>query len=432
MITGCHLLHFMNCENAWRAFCPFNYMSASITGNLPEEHGLLISVNPGSSSIKFAVFSADDDLHLLLKGSITGIGSGTAMLKLNDRVHQRTTEKTMPFDTFEKLTVYTARILAVCCRQRPIRAIGHRVVHGGSHSSITEIIDDFFLKKLESIKALAPLHLPEALTTIAAFQRIFPAVLQVACFDTGFHRHMPFEARHYALPRYLWKEGLVRYGFHGLSCISALQYLQDIGIDPGKYRIIIAHLGSGSSITAVLHGKSIDTTMGFTPAGGLMMNTRCGDIDPGLAVYLLTQKKLTSKGLDLLFNKNSGLQAVSQSKHSLSGLLERESSDALAAQAIRMYCYQVKKQIGAMAAVLGGADILVFTGGIGENLPVIRERVCEGLTFLGIQTDPLQPHVPGASGTAVKGVYVIPSDEEGVIARQTAGCLARQHRFKNS
>ncbi|MBO9595985.1 MAG: acetate/propionate family kinase [Niabella sp.] len=391
-----------------------------------------IAVNPGSSSLKFAVFSANDDLLPLLKGAITSIGSGTVTLKLNNRQCRQITEKNIAADTIEKIAPYAARVLAVYCRNYTVRAIGHRVVHGGAHTGDTEMIDEDFLKKLEHIKALAPLHLPDTLTTIAAFRSLFPPVLQVACFDTGFHRHLPFEARHYALPRYLWKEGLVRYGFHGLSCASVLLQLQDIGINPDHHRIIIAHLGSGSSITAVAHGKSIDTTMGFTPAGGLIMNTRCGDIDPGIARYLLTQKEITPRGLDHLFNEASGLQAVSQSKHSLQVLLERESSDPFAAEAILMYCYQAKKQIGAMAAALGGVDLLVFTGGIGEHLPVIRERICKGLAHLGIQTDPQQDKEPGARGAVSAKVYVIPSDEESVIARQTAACLAQRHTSKSS
>ncbi len=410
-------------------------MGTSATTGNPVKKELLISVNPGSSSLKCSVYVLKERLRLVMKASITGAGSGRCRLKLEDRFNQQHIERTLQLETVQEIVLFMTRLLVAYCRGWKIAAIGHRIVHGGNNIANTEEINDFFLKKLESVKVLAPLHLPGALTTIAAFRAIFPRVLQVACFDTTFHKDMHFEARHYALPRYLWKSGLIRYGFHGLSCLSVLLQLKSTGMDIRKYKIIIAHLGSGSSVTAVQYGKSADTTMGFTPAGGLIMNTRCGDIDPGVAVYLLAQKKLTGKGLDLLLNKAAGLKALSESDSSISALLEREGSDQRAAEAISMYCYQVRKQIGAMAAVLSGVDLLVFTGGIGEHVPEVRERICEGLQFLGIQVDQERNNSP-ATGlcriSARTGVYVVPADEEWIIARQISDHLAKQRTLKRS
>jgi acetate kinase len=265
------------------------------------------------------------------------------------------------------------------------------------------------------------LHLPASISIMKIFLQSFPGIPQLACFDTFFHRHMPFEAKYSALPRSLWKKGIIRYGFHGLSCEYILQRLRRDDPSINEKRIIIAHLGSGCSLTAVKYGTSIDTTMGFSPAGGLMMSSRSGDIDPGIITWLLEQGEMNASELSHLFNQRSGIKAIAGSDHPMEELLKRKETDLHAAQAIRMFCYQVKKYIGAMAAAMGGLDILVYTGGIGENEPVIREYICAGLEFLGIMIDKKANEGSAQEINAdnkTVSVRVIHTDEEFIIAKE--------------
>jgi acetate kinase len=295
-------------------------------------------------------------------------------------------------------------------------------VHGGLKYPQPVCIDDAVIRDFESLEIFAPLHMPESISTINLFRKSFAGIEQVACFDTCFHHQMPFEARHYAIPRDLWDAGLVRYGFHGISCEWVCRYFRDADLDLTGKKIIVAHLGSGCSMTAIRDGISIETTMGFSPAGGLVMNTRCGDIDPGVGTYLV-RKGMKAGEIDELFNQRSGLLAVAGTAHPIAQLQEEEVSDPRAGQAIKIFCYHAKKQIGALAAVLGGVDLLVFTGGIGENDPPVRKLICSGLEFLGIE---LNDSLNDRSDEIISEmrsntiVYVIPANEELIIAGHVA------------
>ncbi|YCM46809.1 acetate/propionate family kinase (plasmid) [Verrucomicrobiaceae bacterium 227] len=269
-----------------------------------------------------------------------------------------------------------------------IQAIGYRVVHGGDLYFAPTVVDDSVLEGLRSLARLAPEHLPAAIAAIEIARRRFPEVKHVACFDTAFHHSMPGYAKRFALPNELWSEGFHKYGFHGLS----YEYVvQELGANLPD-RTIIAHLGNGSSMVALRAGHPVDTTMGMTPAGGMMMGSRSGDLDPGVAVRLLREKKLTAPQLDELVNQKSGLKGVSGLTSDMRTLLAERAGNSSAALAITMYCYHARKHIGALAAVLGGLDLLVFTGGIGENCAIIREDIFQNLEFLQCRTQVVPTH----------------------------------------
>jgi acetate kinase len=310
-----------------------------------------------------------------------------------------------------------------------VRAIGHRMVQGGLQHMEPEQVSDQLLAALSKLVPLAPGHLPSEITAIRAFSQVFPKATQIVCFDTAFHQHMPFVARHYALPRRFWEQGLLRYGFHGLSCEYIMQTLQQTAPETARGRIIIAHLGNGASMTAVQDGRSIDTTMGLTPAGGLVMGTRPGDLDPGVILYLLKEQQLSADELNELLNKQSGLKALSGKMSDVEDLLASAPEHPHAAEAIDLFCYQARKHAGALAAAMGGLDTFIFTGGIGEHAAEIRQRICEGLEFLGMHIDSTQNEqaaaLISAPGSAV-AIRVIPASEERMIAQHTRQWL-QQH-----
>jgi acetate kinase len=290
------------------------------------------------------------------------------------------------------------------------------------------------LRALEEMVPLAPDHLPQELRAIQAVKQSFPDLRQVACFDTAFHRRMPRVAQVYALPRSLADEGIIRYGFHGLSYEYIMRELRDkAGARVANGRVIIAHLGNGASMAAVHHGKGVDTTMGFTPTAGLVMSTRSGDLDPGIILYLLRERGLDASMVNDLVNERSGLLGVSGVSADMEDLLKEEATNPQAAEAVALFCYQAKKFLGALSAVLGGLDTLIFTGGIGENAPPVRERICEGTEFIGIQLDPSRNRANASiisrddSPTTVR---VMKTDEELMIARHTAD-LVRGRLWKN-
>jgi acetate kinase len=305
-------------------------------------------------------------------------------------------------------------------------AVGHRVVHGAAHRQ-PAIIDEELLAELQRISGYDPDHLPAEIGLIRLFRDRDAGLRQVACFDTAFHASLPRVARLMPLPRRYEGLGLQRYGFHGLSYSYVLEELVRIaGPEVAEGRVVMAHLGSGASLAAVRNGRSVDTTMGFTPTGGIMMGTRSGDLDPGVLWWIVQQEGLGAAQLSDLVNHQSGLLGVSDISSDMQDLLSRESRDVAAAEAVEMFCYQVKKAIGAFAAVLGGLDALVFTGGIGENSPAIRSRVCAGLEFLGIELDQWSNENNAVwifRRDRPVGVYCIPTDEERVIARQTLKLL---------
>jgi acetate kinase len=279
---------------------------------------------------------------------------------------------------------------------------------------------------LEGLVPLAPDHLPQAIRAIHATGRTYPALPQVACFDTAFHRHMPAIAQRYALPREIVNSGVVRYGFHGLSYEYIMHQLRATAPAEAGGRVIIAHLGNGASMAAVRAGVSVETTMGFTPAGGLVMGTRSGDLDPGVMLYLMRERSMTPGALNILVNQQAGLIAVSGTTSDMRDLLEHEASDPDAAEAIDLFCYQARKFVGALAAVLGGLDVLVFTGGIGEHAAPVRARICQGLDFLGIRIDAARNAAHAAVISQDGGrvtVRVMSTDEDLMIARHTRQVL---------
>ena len=301
-----------------------------------------------------------------------------------------------------------------------ITAIGHRIVHGMQHTK-PEIISPELLEYLKTISLYDPEHLPEEIKLIEVFSLRYPLLQQVACFDTYFHTSMPTVAKMLALPRRYYDKGIYRYGFHGLSYAYLLQELENVaGGEIAQGKIILAHLGSGASIAAVNNGKSIDTSMGFTPASGLVMGTRCGDIDPGVAWYLMQFEKLNPKQFNHLINHESGLLGISQTGADMQVLIELEDKDSRAADAVELFCYQTKKWIGSYAAVLGGLETLVFSGGIGEHSPEVRSKICDGLEFLGIELCEIKNMNNEAiisSGKSRVTVRVINTNEEIMIAR---------------
>jgi acetate kinase len=346
---------------------------------------LILTINGGSSSLKFALFERIDSLPRLLSGRVERIGMDVARwgVKWSDSGREEDRE-VVAADQKEAV-----RLLIEWVEQSigfaGIEAIGHRIVHGGRRYHLPEIVTAELIEELRKTSPCDPDHLPGEIELIEAFRGYSPELTQVACFDTAFHHNMPRVAQIVAIPRRFEAVGVRRYGFHGLSYEYLMEELTRIASpDEARGRIILAHLGAGASLAAVHDHQSVDTTMGFTPASGLVMGTRTGDLDPGLVRFLQQSERMNADHFDSLVNHESGLLGVSETSSDVRDLLSRQHTDVRAAEAIDLFCYQVKKGIGAFAAVLGGLDTVVFAGGIGENSPEIRRRICEGLGFLGI------------------------------------------------
>ncbi len=379
---------------------------------------IILCFNSGSSSVKFALFQYRGQKETLLAhGAVERIGLPTGLLQVFGARHKLLTELNRGFAN-HNIAIHSALdALDALCLPRP-EAVGHRVVHGGREYDSPMIVDLPLLAALKKLTPFAPLHLPAEIQGIKSIFRRFPEILQVACFDTAFHRRMPEIAQRFPLPRDLWHHGVRKYGFHGLS----YEYILDVLGSAARGRTIIAHLGNGASMAAILNGQPLDTTMGFTPTGGLMMGTRCGDLDPGLLLYLSREKIRDVAGLEELVNHQSGLLGVSGISSDMETLLKRRNNDSRAAQAVEMFCYHIRKHIGALAAVLEGLDTIIFTGGIGEKAAPVRHRVCHGLTYLGVHIDPaLNERHAGTISTADSScrVMVVPTNEELMIARHT-------------
>ena len=304
-----------------------------------------------------------------------------------------------------------------------LHGIGHRIVHGGPHHIKPQLVDSALIEGLKLLIPLAPDHLPPEIQGLEAVHRLYPDLPQVACFDTAFHRRMPEVAQRYPLPEPLFRSGLQRYGFHGLSFEYLTRELQvEAGPQVANGKLIIAHLGNGASLGAIKDGRSLDTTMGLTPAGGLVMSNRPGDMDPGVVIYLLQEEGMTPAAVNDLINHQAGLLGISQISQDMQDLLAEEATAGGAALAVKLFCYQARKFIGALATVLGGLDTLVFSGGIGEHSAIIRARICANLEFLGIHLD-LElndEHAPIISQKASPvTVRVMKTNEELMIARHT-------------
>jgi acetate kinase len=386
----------------------------------------VLAINGGSSSIRFALYTADAGMAPGLHGQIERIGLPGTRLKLWVDAKSAPREENLAAATHAS----AVDLLFARCAEFPaftdLRAVGHRIVNGGTHL-LPERVTPAFIADLRRIAPFDPEHLPREIELIAGVSRRHPDLPQVACFDTAFHRHMPCVAKLLAIPRRYADRGLLRTGFHGLSYQYLLGELVRLG-DPAatRGRIILAHLGSGASLAAVRDGVSIDTTMGFTPASGLVMSTRSGDLDPGVFPYLARTEHMTAASYATMVNHESGLLGVSGTSSDVRDLLASEAHDERAAEALALFCYQAKKWVGAYAAALGGLDLLLFSAGIGEHSPVVRARICAGLEFLGIELDAAANTRGAALVSTEKSrvrVLVMHTDEEKMVAGQTLQLL---------
>jgi acetate kinase len=381
---------------------------------------VILCLNRGSSSLKFALYEMGASERLIASGEADRIGLDGGRIKLHDAAG--TLLKDAPQSAADRHELIGAifALLDQCQLPHPAAA-GHRVVHGGPRHFAPELITPTLIESLREATPFAPLHLPASIDLIEAVRTRFPELPQVACFDTAFHRSMPEVAARLPMARELWDRGVRRYGFHGIS----YEYIVDALGDAAKGRVIIAHLGNGASLAAVRDGKSIDTTMGFTPTGGLMMGTRSGDLDPGVILYLLNEEGYDAERLERAVDHESGLAGVSGISSDMRALAD--SKDPLAAIAREMFCYYLRKHIGAMAAALDGLDTLVFTGGIGEHDAGVRMDVCSRLQHLGVEIDRdrnLAHRDPISSQSSRVAVRVIPTNEDLIIARRTRDIIA--------
>jgi len=380
--------------------------------------------------LKFAIYKLGDTESICLSGSFEKIGfsegtfhiknaSGNTLSQIDLQIknHELALEKLFKW---LKTNHYPAEKLD---------AIGHRIVHGGDKFKSPTIVTPKVIQDLKSLIPLAPDHLPEEIKAVETITKNYPGLVQISSFDTAFHADMPIVAKTFPLTRQLIEAGVKRYGFHGLSYEYIMEELNRIAASKlAEERIIIAHLGSGSSMAAVKNGRSIDTTMGFTPTGGLMMSTRPGDLDPGVILYLLQERKLSPDKINDILNKQAGLLGISDRSSDMKELLEIQKSDNKAKESIKLFCYQAKKFLGAMTASLGGLDSLVFTGGIGENAPLIRKLICTDMEFMNIQLD---ENLNLDNATVISGddssikVRVIKTNEELIIARHTYKVMSK-------
>lgn len=382
----------------------------------------ILCINSGSSSVKFALYQYyETDEALLAKGTIKGIGLPDGHLSVAGATGETLADVHGDFPQ-TKVAIHTIlEHLDQLDLPQPV-AVGHRVVHGGTTYTAPQRVDARLLDTLRTLITFAPLHQPSAIEGIDAIASQLPGLPQVACFDTAFHHGLPELAQRFPLPRSLGQDDIRRYGFHGLSYEFILETLGAAV----QGRTIMAHLGNGSSLVAVRDGHPLDTTMGLTPTGGVMMGTRSGDLDPGILLYLMQAKDYSVEQLAHLVNHEAGLLGVSDLSSDMQMLLDKRGSEPHAAQAVEMFCYQLRKQIGALTAVLGGLDALVFTGGIGEQAAPVRWEVCQGLAYLGVALDPQRNEAHAriiSTPQSACCVRVIATNEELMIARHTRALL---------
>ncbi len=387
----------------------------------------ILTINGGSSSIKFALFEAGESLRRSLEGGIERIGLPEATLRVKglDKADNFSRAVTAPDHTVAAVALMDW--IAERVGRDALTAVGHRVVHGGPKYHDPALITKEMVEELRQLKPFDPEHLPEEIQLTEAFHRHFPELPQVACFDTAFHHDLPRVAQLLPIPRRYEAQGVRRYGFHGLSYSFLMGELARVaGAETAQGRVILAHLGNGASLAAVHHGKPVDTSMSFTPTAGVPMSTRSGDLDPGLVWYLARTENMSAKQFNVMVNFQSGLLGVSETSSDMRDLLDHETQDVRAAEAVALFCYQVKKWIGGFAAALGGLEALVFAGGIGENAPSVRARICEGLGFLGIELEEKRnaasEGVISAAASRVS-VRVMRTDEELMIAKTVCQVL---------
>jgi acetate kinase len=390
----------------------------------PGEPSILV-LNVGSSTLKFGLFPLEEGNDPFLHGVLEYAGREGGQLRLVYSGEGKQ-ESVQVAATRESAATELLDYLERSSLFKSVRAVGHRLVHGGSKLRAPIVVDAAVRAMLEEVVPLAPDHLPTELGAIDEVARFAPHVSQVACFDTAFHSAMPRVARLFGLPRALLDSGVIRYGFHGLSYEYVTESLRQRGELPA--RTIVAHLGNGASIAALRDGIGIDTTMGLTPTGGMVMSTRSGDLDPGILLYLLRSRGFSADDVDDVTKHKGGLLGISDSSSDVRDLLAACAKDPKAEEALGVFCYQAKKFIGGYAAALGGIDALVFTGGVGERSPDVRARICEGLGFLGIEIDAASngenAETISASGSKVR-VRTIRTNEEAMIARHTRQAVNR-------
>jgi len=388
----------------------------------------VLTLNAGSSSLKFALFRFASPVECVATGKIDGMGKPGAEISLKTLSSGAVTNVELGSVRLPDCLTAILKALHPLAPVDALVAVGHRVVHGGPNYNLPQVVTPEMLKELQGLSPLDPEHLPAEIELIGAFQTRCPNLPQVACFDTAFHHDLPRVSKVLPIPRRYEQAGVRRYGFHGLSyqfLMEELLRLDDPAAKTG--RVILAHLGNGASMAAVLKGKCIDTSMSFTPTAGLVMGTRSGDLDPGLAAYLARTEKMTAAQFQDLINHQSGLLGVSGLSADMRVLLAAEARNPHAAEAVNLFYYQAKKWLGAFAAALGGVDTLVFAGGIGENCPDLRWRICEGLDFIGIRMDRALNAGNAeliSSAESRVAVRVIHTDEEAMIARSVAMLLS--------
>jgi acetate kinase len=395
----------------------------------------ILAVNGGSSSIKFALFKTEGPLRRVLVGGIERIGLSNPIFQAKGSAEADTfSHQVAAADHTEAVNVLLDW-LENRSDSNPLTAIGHRILQGGPKYYEPQGITADLVAELHRLSPFDPDHIPEELQIFEALRSRYPDLPQIACFDTAFHHDLPRVAQLLPIPRRFEAKGVRRYGFHGLSYAFLMQELGRVaGQKAAGGRVILAHLGNGASLAAVRDGKSLDTSMSFTPTAGVPMGTRSGDLDPGLVLYLSRTEQMTAQQFSTMVNTHSGLLGVSETSSDMQDLLRIETQDVRATEAVALFCYQVKKWIGAFAAALGGLDTLVFAGGIGENAPTVRSRICEGLEFLGIELDQTlnaaSPWLISAHDSRVT-VRVIPTNEELIIAQTVCKVLGVSYQEEN-
>lgn len=385
--------------------------------------GTILTLNAGSSSVKFALFEHATEPVLSLKGQLEGLG-GDVWLKVKRAdgtvAVERDVEKSSAEDAGEAVGIILA-MLDELAPDAHVVAVGHRIVHGGVEFDGPVQLNDATIERLQALAPFAPLHQSHNLAGVAAAGEAFPEATQIGCFDTAFHRSHPWVNDTFALPREFYDKGVRRFGFHGLSYEYISQKLDEIAPFYQDGNVVVAHLGNGASMSAIRDGQSVGSTMGFSALDGLPMGTRCGQLDPGAVLYLMDQMQLGASEIEHMLYRESGLKGLSGISHDMRVLLA--SSDPAAAQAIDYFTFRIRREIGAMAAILGGLDAVVFTGGIGENAFAIRERILDDMDWLGIELDETRnrhnEEVVSSDRSRVR-VFVLPTNEELMIARHTA------------
>jgi len=380
----------------------------------------ILTINAGSSSVKFSLFERAKEPSVFLRGKIDGIGTNPKCQIKNaagEMLFHSELESNPPLSPGDAIPIVVHQIEKLAPR-KTISAIGHRIVHGGVDHLGPALLGAKTLIELEKLTPFAPLHQPHNLSGIAACKKAFPNAVQIGCFDTAFHRSHPWVNDTFALPRALYDEGVRRFGFHGLSYEYIVSHLKQVAPHHIEGGVIVAHLGNGASMCALRGGQSVGSSMGFSALDGLPMGTRCGQLDPGVMLYLMDQKGMNVKQIEHMLYRESGLKGLSGISNDMRVLLASNAAEAK--QAIDYFVFRIRREIGAMAAVLGGLDGLIFTGGIGENADIIRERICDDMDWIGIELDEdrnRKNQLVVSSDRSRARVFVIPTNEELMIAR---------------